>query len=406
MVENRDFIYRVYVLRRSGSEAIANRKSVFQNSHFEHESYMNSKMSADNEQRKIDADEFYSQYHGHPAHHLKYIHDEMRRSAESSNTSSSIIWTAGDSSLDNKYWFSTSKNAVPGVYQKLLEPPRSKCDVTYWLNELMHQRRQESSGESVTPPFFSGAGALNTAVEATTLNERFGGHNLTKQDCIIRDNIREEDILIVSIGGNDIALFPSVCTILSMVGIICCVPERMLKSGYTCYTCPYDDYCCGCGPSAISCLGGMPPCLGYLTHLFGTRVENYIRSLVSKRKPRKILVCMIYFPDEDSRSSSWANGTLGALGYNSNPSKLQQVIKLGYKEATSRINIPGVEVIPVPLFRVLDGTNSSDYVARVEPSPSGGRKMAEFFLDLIGNDQPLGQFQASTPSTPLVINRT
>ena len=49
----------------------------------------------------------------------------------------------------------------------------------------------------------------------------------------------------------------------------------------------------------------------------------------------------------------------------------------------STIRINGSEVIPVPLFNVLDGKRSEDYVARVEPSAIGGRKMAEFLLDLI-----------------------
>ena len=46
-----------------------------------------------------------------------------------------------------------------------------------------------------------------------------------------------------------------------------------------------------------------------------------------------------------------------------------------------KISIQGSEVIPLPLFNVLDGKNTSDYVARVEPSSQGGRKMAEFLLD-------------------------
>ena len=33
----------------------------------------------------------------------------------------------------------------------------------------------------------------------------------------------------------------------------------------------------------------------------------------------------------------------------------------------------------------MDGTKSEDYVARVEPSASGGRKMAEYMLDEIYN---------------------
>jgi len=49
----------------------------------------------------------------------------------------------------------------------------------------------------------------------------------------------------------------------------------------------------------------------------------------------------------------------------------------------SKIQIPGCEVIPIPLFHVLNGKDSEDYVARVEPSQVGGRKMAEYLLDVL-----------------------
>lgn len=50
------------------------------------------------------------------------------------------------------------------------------------------------------------------------------------------------------------------------------------------------------------------------------------------------------------------------------------------------IEIAGCEVIPVFLPHVLDGRNSDDYVARVEPSSQGGKKMAELFLNIINED--------------------
>jgi hypothetical protein len=55
----------------------------------------------------------------------------------------------------------------------------------------------------------------------------------------------------------------------------------------------------------------------------------------------------------------------------------------------STIRIPGTEVIHVPLFHVLDGKKSDEYVARVEPSALGGHKMAEFLLDTIDRQAPL-----------------
>jgi hypothetical protein len=53
----------------------------------------------------------------------------------------------------------------------------------------------------------------------------------------------------------------------------------------------------------------------------------------------------------------------------------------------SNIRIQNSQVIPVPLFIPLDGKHDRDYVARVEPSAHGGKKMAEFFLNIIDNNQ-------------------
>ncbi|KAL3821671.1 hypothetical protein ACHAXA_006091 [Cyclostephanos tholiformis] len=169
-----------------------------------------------------------------------------------------------------------------------------------------------------------------------------------------------------------------------MAGLLC-LPSACLDHGRSFGAVPVDDYCCGCGPSLASCACSCPPCLGYFRHLFGTRIQKYIEALTSKTRPKKVLVCMIYYPDENN-VPSWANAALGTLGYNRNPAKLQLLIRKVFEEATSTIRIPGSQVIPVPLFVTLDGTRSEDYVARVEPSAIGGRKMAEFLLDIVHSE--------------------
>ena len=276
--------------------------------------------------KKIPSRSFYSEWHGHKLRHLEALLPQLRSRSEA------LIFTAGDSSLDNKYWFSDTRPAV-GVYKDVLDPPVSVADVTYWMNYLLEQQQQQQQ-----PKY---GGVINTAVEATTLNER--SYRLRPQDKFIRDNIQKDDVLVVSIGGNDVALAPAPCTIASICGILA-LPMQCIESGASCCVCPVNDCCCGCGPSLLSCFGSCPPCLGYFRHLFGTRVQHYIEQLTARTKPKKILICM------------------------------------------SRIRIEGSEVIPVPLFNVLDGKQSQHYVARVEPSALGGERMAEFLLDHILRD--------------------
>ncbi len=74
------------------------------------------------------------------------------------------------------------------------------------------------------------------------------------------------------------------------------------------------------------------------------------------------------------------------LRYNSHPEKLQSLIKLAFERFTKEVTVPSSTVIGVPLFDVLDPSDPQDYVARVEPSVQGGRKMAEFIMHAILTD--------------------
>ena len=55
--------------------------------------------------------------------------------------------------------------------------------------------------------------------------------------------------------------------------------------------------CCGL-PGSVVGLCAWPPGFGYFVDLFKNQVENYIKKLVGRRKPRKVLVNMIYYPDQ------------------------------------------------------------------------------------------------------------
>ena len=116
----------------------------------------NKKMIRYNNDDEISSAEFYSEYHGHKVQHLKKLLPHLRQ------CNSDLIWTAGDSSLDNKYWFSTKAVAV-GAYNHVLRPQESICDVTYWLNYLAKERFDDgSSGINYA--------AINTAGKLLTMS--------------------------------------------------------------------------------------------------------------------------------------------------------------------------------------------------------------------------------------------
>eukprot|EP00854_Cymbomonas_tetramitiformis_P017465 gene17465-20792_t len=164
----------------------------------------------------VPAARYYDEYHGHKIRDLNLVHRVLRRDeleneqqadlTTDPNTSTRgrpLIWTAGDSSLDNKFWFPDSAPSI-GDYAQILSPPISVQDVTFWLNVI--------TAEAGLP-----YAAINTAVEATTLGSRCGGR-LLDQDKFLRDNVRAEDVVVVSVGGNDIALAPAPCTVCNMLG--------------------------------------------------------------------------------------------------------------------------------------------------------------------------------------------
>jgi hypothetical protein len=311
----------------------------------------------------VDARTFYDEYHGHPVPDLETVHSALRAQNKS------IVFFAGDSSLDNKYWFSDTAPAVNG-YEAFLRPPRMKQDVCYALNSVL--------AADASAPY----AAINSAIEATALNHRACGR-LLPQDDFIRRNITEDDMLIVSVGGNDVALQPLLCTVCSALGLVWCGGPVSVMERCACACPPSIARCCdlgcvGCGvPNCLSAtLCGFPLGLGYMVDLFKNRVEHYVRRLLGDARPKKVMVCMIYFLDE-AATGSWSDAALSCLCYNQMPWRLQAGIRKAFELGTKKIRIPGVEVVPFPLYEVLDGKTSSDYRQRVEPSPSGGRKMAE-----------------------------
>lgn len=323
-------------------------------------------MDAIDSERMISSKGFYDTYYGHNVDELEVLDGHLR------STGRSIIYLAGDSSADNKFWFSQKGKAING-YESILKPPSSKRDVAYCMN-----------AELIRLNMGSRYAAVNCAVEESKVSSRDGGF-LLPQDQFIRDHIRTDDILVVSVGGNDIALAISPCTISSMLALIGCSTTECLIRSHCGSDIPFvcDPFCCG--GSCIGCVSNSCACplgLGYFIHLFKTRIRNYLSHVLEKQKPKVVAVCMIYYPCE-TPNGSWADRTLGILGYDRDPAQLQALIRIVFELATSEIKIPGVRIVPIPLFKVLDGKDVTDYEQRVEPSAKGGEKMASFILESV-----------------------
>jgi hypothetical protein len=260
----------------------------------------------------ISSSSFYGEYHGHLIPHLREVHDVLR------TRNKTLIFLAGDSSLDNKHWFHDSAPAVNG-YEHILDPPKSRADIAYWMNFELQKRG-----------FRDNVATINCAVEESALSDRLCGR-LLPQDAFIRDYITENDVLVVSVGGNDIALKPSPCTICNILSLVCCSTTSCLKHCSCGTALPCDDCSNGCCCSCFSNLLGFPCGFGYFVHLFRSRVESFLHKLLQthsaqhRKKPKLVVVCMIYYLDMQP-GNSWAEPALRGLQYNSNPDKLKTII--------------------------------------------------------------------------------
>lgn len=277
---------------------------------------------------RVDASVFYTNYSGHPPDHLSRILSTRPEHIP-------VLFLAGDSTLDNKYWLPPRNERHPNPHLRDCLDDGNVCrDVSYWLARAY-------APDTFTP--------INCAVEASTLRERIN-KGLLRQDQLIRDHIGANDVLVVSLGGNDIALAPTVSTVFAAL-------MNVYRGG-------------NAGMSTLN-------------SIFRDGLAQYISQLVSKQKPRLVVVCMVYFPDESSTTPSWASFTLRALRYDSRPDWLQSSIVRVFEQAIKEITVDGCQIVFAPLFKALDGTQTDHYVERVEPSELGGDVIATFIKNVI-----------------------
>lgn len=284
---------------------------------------------------KIDCNRFYDNYYGHRIEDLEYIVKYSKQRFES------IIYLTGDSTLDNKYWLN---ERIP-MHEKLREVmnreyPKCRPDIAHCINTLI---------DPLTV-------CINCAVEEATVESK-SYIGLNAQDLIVMDNLNENDILVVSICGNDIALKPTLMTIFAIGSLLYCTPNSVVKSGY-----------------AIQ--------LWYLMRKFRNLLMYYIKELTSKTKPRAIILCSIYYPCIFGRG--WADKFLNMINYTNNPLKIHSLIDHIHSDITKSICLDdSIKIYPLELSKVLDFNDESDYVSRVEPSYIGGMKIANAITNII-----------------------
>ena len=315
---------------------------------------------------KISSEEYFAEYHGHKLSHLKTALIELRGCAPQVRRRP-IVFLMGDSTLDNKFWLrACPRMAAGGGYERFISPPLVVPDVTSCLIAAL----SSEMGLSHT--------VLNCAVEESTLQGRVvrqvgssGPPQLTRPHDIFAAQACGAvtgDIMVLSLGGNDIVLSPSLSTIAALVGTLHCASISALESG--------------------TAWG-----FNTLIKLFRDDMQTYINALYNAgARPSTIIVLFPYLPERAGSltQSSWADTSLKLLGYDAAPENLERVMRAVYKRATCLLQPPpmasqSTRIIPVALFDgVLDSTSGSgDFIARVEPSAKGSAKIAHRLAKII-----------------------
>ena len=296
-------------------------------------------LAASNRVGTVDARLFYENYYGHLPEHLRVAYASLR----SPSGDRALVFLTGDSSLDNKsYVHGCEALPASGGWERILAPPRALPDVAAWLSRALI---------AVGLPH----GVLNCAVEEATAAELAASPFVGPTAAVSRA-VTRKDVVILSAGGNDVVLRPTLATVSALAAVLSCGSDAAIDCG-----------------DAIG--------FGTLQSLFYSKMQAVVEKLCAHAAPAIIIVLFPYYPQVYSKTAEpgWADTQLGLLGYNANPERLQRLMRAVFRHATQAIRAPTVStrIIHIPLYDVLDSSaESNDYIARVEPSASGGEKIA------------------------------
>ena len=168
----------------------------------------------------VSSSDFFAEYHGHRVAHLERLAAALRPRR--------LIFLAGDSTLDNKFWVLSSP-PVParnGV-ESALSPPVCAPDVACALNAEL--AAAAAAAAAAASPF----ACLNCAVEESTLRGRVaaGGALALAQDAFAARSLEAGDVLVISAGGNDVVLAPTLATAAAVAALLLFASEAALRDG-------------------------------------------------------------------------------------------------------------------------------------------------------------------------------
>ncbi len=292
----------------------------------------------------INTFDFYSEYYGHPLDLITTVHKSLREQGKR------IVWLLGDSSLDNKYWIGSK---IPIFYQAPLcngyenifglsgkkKQPFGVSDICFWINHCLNQKQS---------PF----AAINCAVEASTLYDRCD--TLLGHDEFVQTHLQKDDTIIVSIGGNDIILNPSLRIIVCLFLAIYVIPEYFHSTSLFKFI-----------------------FLSPLRTLFHDELKIYIDKICCHQKPCQIILCSYYYPCING--TGWADKMLKLAGYEKYPKKIQNLFNI----VSNDILPNSSEITRIDLSTILSPEDETDYISRVEPSVTGGKKISQRFCDIM-----------------------
>ena len=242
----------------------------------------------------VDARAYFATYHGHDPAALRLVASALREGGAAASATAGdapepprkLIWLAGDSSLDNKFWLRGGVRRTPacnGEERAFGSAEPLPQDVAHCVNTLLAARAGSSGGGGGGS---SRLACVNAAVEESRLADRAGGR-LLPQDEVLRDTLADGDVLVVSVGGNDIALSSSLATKAALVALL----GLPLPS------------CCGAlcpprlgGASDAALEDGSALGLAHLTRHFGEQTRDYVRALLAgpqRARPALVVICMI-----------------------------------------------------------------------------------------------------------------